>query len=411
MRIPSRISRPRSRPGRAAALVGSLVAALFAITAAPSAWAVLPIKICSVDDRSGAAADTGMQGYQGLQIAVAEINAAGGIAGRKVEVVAYDGKTDPQLTATFATRCAEDDKGLVIIGGNPAAPAAAMIPVATEYSIPYLMLSAGTDNLTDDAVFHFRVGPRNAQDASATADLLAAQGFKRVAMIYNSLPFGVDSAQANTAALEKKKIAIVARQTYDINATDLAPQIANIRNANPDVVLVFPYPADGARVLRTLRQLDVKAPIVVARSALLETMRKLAGEASDGVMIPNTVDPNRADVKKFLADYSAKFGPVQPTMYPVLGYDAARIALQVIAQPKVLQALDQDKLADARKAFRDGMESIGKFKGLQGQEGSAYQFGPKHHHGSPDENWFTFIQVTDKGAKLVKPDMAAFKPK
>ena len=411
MRIPSRISRLRSRPGRAAALVGSLVAAVFAITAAPSAWAVLPIKICSVDDRSGAAADTGMQGYQGLQIAVAEINAAGGIAGRKVEVVAYDGKTDPQLTATFATRCAEDDKGLVIIGGNPAAPAAAMIPVATEYSIPYLMLSAGTDNLTDDAVFHFRVGPRNAQDASATADLLAAQGFKRVAMIYNSLPFGVDSAQANTAALDKKKIAIVARQTYDINATDLAPQIANIRNANPDVVLVFPYPADGARVLRTLRQLDVKAPIVVARSALLETMRKLAGEASDGVMIPNTVDPNRADVKKFLADYSAKFGPVQPTMYPVLGYDAAKIAFQVIAQPKVLQALDQDKLADARKAFRDGMESIGKFKGLQGQEGSSYQFGPKRHHGSPDENWFTFIQVTEKGTKLVKPDMTTFKPK
>ncbi len=412
MSIPSTTSSLRHGSGRSVALAGSLIAAVCAMTFASSAWAVLPIKICSVDDRSGAAADTGMQGYQGLQIAVAEVNAAGGIAGRKVEVVAYDGKTDPQLTATFATRCAEDDKGLVIIGGNPAAPAAAMIPVATEYSIPFLMLSAGTDNLTDEpAPFHFRVGPRNAQDASATADMLAAQGFKRVAMVYNSLPFGVDSAQANTVALEKKKIAIVARQTYDINATDLAPQIANLRNANPDVILVFPYPADGARVLRTLRQLDVKAPIVVARSALLETMRKLAAESSDGVLIPNTVDPARADVKKFLADYSAKFGPVQPTMYPVLGYDAAKIAFQVIAQPKVLEALDKDKLADARKAFRDGLESIGKFKGLQGQEGATYQFGPKRHHGSPDENWFTFIQVTGKGAQLVKPDMAAFKPK
>ena len=387
-------------------------AAAALVASASLVQAAEPIKICSIDDRSGAAADTGMQSYNGLQLAIAEVNAAGGIAGRKVELVSYDGKTDPQLTASFATRCAEDDKGLVIIGGNPAAPAAAMIPVATEYSIPFLMLSAGTDNLTDGpAPFHFRVGPRNGQDAAAIADLLSRQGFTRVAIANNSLPFGTDSAQATAAALEKKKIAIVARQTYDINATDLAPQISNVRNAKPDVVLVFPYPADGARVLRTMRQLDVQAPVVVARSALLETLRKLAGDASDGVLIPNTVDPSRADVKKFMEAYSAKFGTVQPTMYPVLGYDAAKIAFQVIARPKVLEALDKGKLADARKAFRDELESIGRFKGLQGQEGASYQFGPKRHHGSPDENWFTFIQVTDKGTRLVKPELNTFKPK
>lgn len=399
---------------KAAVLCGlaNAMAIALAVAWVPRAQAAEPIRICSIDDRSGAAADTGLQGYNGLQIAIAEVNAAGGIAGHKVELVSYDGKTDPQLTATFATRCAEDDKGLVIIGGNPAAPAAAMIPIATEYGLPFLMLSAGTDSLTEGpAPFHFRVGPRNGQDAVAIADLLAKQGFKRVAIVNNSLPFGTDSAQATAAALDKKKIAIVARQTYDINATDLAPQISNVRNAKPDVVLVFPYPADGARVLRTMRQLDVQAPVVVARSALLETLRKLAGDASDGVLIPNTVDPNRADVKKFLAAYAAKFGPVQPAMYPVLGYDAAKIAFQVIAQPKVLEALDKGKLADARKAFRDGVESIGTFKGLQGQEGASYQFAPKKHHGSPDENWFIFIQVADKGTRLVTPDMNAFKPK
>ncbi len=116
-------------------------------------------------------------------------------------------------------------------------------------------------------------------------------------------------------------------------------------------------------------------------------------------------------MKKFLETYTAKFGSVQPTMYPVLGYDAGKIAMQVIAQPKVLEALDKGKIADARKAFRDGLESIGKFKGLQGHEGATYQFGPKQHHGSPDDKWFTFIQVSDKGARLVKPDLPAFKPK
>ncbi len=409
---------PIHRAGdRTRAAARDRMARLVAVAAAmlicgSAAQAAATIKICSIDDRSGAAADTGIQSYNGLQIAVAQANAAGGVNGHKVEIVAYDGKTDPQLTASYATRCAEDDKGLLIIGGNPAAPAAAMIPVAGEYGLPYLMLSAGTDNLTDEpAPFHFRVGPRNSQDAAAIADLLVAQGFKRVAIANNSLPFGTDSAQASTAALEKKHIAIVSHQTYDINATDLAPQIAAIRNAKPDVVLVFPYAADGARVLRTMKQLGLQVPTIVARSALLETLRKLAADASDGVMIPNTIDPTRVDVKKYLETYKAKFGPVQPTMYPVLGYDAGEIALQVIGQTKVLELLDKGDLAGARKAVRDGIESIGKFKGLQGREGASYVFGPKHHHGSPDENWFTFIQVTDKGTNLVKPDIAAFKPK
>ena len=85
----------------------------------------LPLKICVVDDRSGAAADTGIESLNGLNMVIEPLNAKGGINGRKIEVIAYDGKTDPQLTATFATRCAEDDKALMIIGGSPSAPAAA----------------------------------------------------------------------------------------------------------------------------------------------------------------------------------------------------------------------------------------------------------------------------------------------
>jgi branched-chain amino acid transport system substrate-binding protein len=391
-----------------------LIAAAFALAALVplQASAASPIRICSIDDRSGAAADTGIQSYEGLQLAVDEANAAGGIGGRKIEIIAYDGKTDPQLTATFASRCAEDDKGLLIIGGNPSAPAAAMIPVATEYSIPYFMMSAGTDSLTDlPAPFHYRFGPANRQDGAAIADLMARQGFKRIAIINNSLPFGTDGARTTTAALEKKKLSVLAQQTYDINATDLSPQISNLRNAKPDVLLVFPYPADGARVLRTARQLDLRVPMVVARSALLETMRKLAGETADGVMIPNTVDLTRPDVKKFFATLNARFGLHQPTLYPVIGYDAGKVAIQLMAQPEVLKALDAGNIAAARLAFREALNRIGLFDSLQGEEGSKYEFSAKRHHGPSDEKLFVFIEVAGKGAHLVKANLANFKPK
>ena len=376
-----------------------------------AAWAGTPLKVCYVDDRSGVAADTGIQSFNGFQIAIAEINDAGGINGQKVEVVSYDGKTDPQLTATFASRCAEDDGALAIVGGNPSAPAAAMIPVASEYEIPYLMLSAGTDNLTDmPAPFHFRVGPRNSQDAAAIAELIARQGFKRVALINNSLPFGTDSAHATEAALKASGVQVVIQQTYDINATDLSPQISRLRGANPDVIVVFPYAADGARVLRTLQQQGMSLPRIVARSALLNTLRELAGDASDGVLVPNTVDMQRADVKKFFDSYKTRFGEAQPTMYPVLGYDAAKMFLQALGDPAVQKVLATNELPDARVAVRDALIRNGNYQGLQGHAGASYQFGPERHHGPPDQNWFVFVEVADKGKHLVAADLSTFKP-
>ena len=408
-----KISRNQSAPVTARCSYPSWSAIMLCVLASlgNAAWAGQPLKVCYVDDRSGVAADTGIQSFNGFQIAVAEINDAGGINGNPVEVVAYDGKTDPQLTATFASRCAEDDGALAIVGGNPSAPAAAMIPIASEYEIPYLMLSAGTDNLTDmPAPFHFRVGPRNSQDAAAIAALLAEQGFKRIAVINNSLPFGTDSAHATQAALKEKGIEVVIQQTYDINATDLSPQVSRLRSANPDVVVVFPYAADGARVLRTLQQQGVKLPRIVARSALLSTLRELAGAASDGVLVPNTVDLQRADVKKFFDSYKARFGEAQPTMYPVLGYDAAKMVLQALAQASVQKALAQGELADARLAIRDALVSNGNYLGLQGHTGARYQFGPDRHHGPPDQNWFVFVEVADQGKQLVAADLTTFKP-
>ena len=164
-------------PARHRVIAGAMVGAIAgACTVNASAQTPLPLKICVVDDRSGAAADTGIESLNGINMVIEPLNAKGGINGRKIEVIAYDGKTDPQLTATFASRCAEDDTALMIIGGSPSAPAAAMIPVAAQNSIPYYMLAASANNLTDNAVWHFRFGPKAAQDGIAVADAFAEMG-------------------------------------------------------------------------------------------------------------------------------------------------------------------------------------------------------------------------------------------
>jgi branched-chain amino acid transport system substrate-binding protein len=400
--------RPSVRSLRSAPLLA--LAAMYFVPHA--AAAAVPIKICFVDDRSGAAADTGKLSLEGVELAIDQFNAAGGANGHKAQLVAYDGKTDPQLSATYAQRCAEDDHALLILGGDPTAPAAAMIPIAEDNRIPLFILAATADRLTQPVMpYVFRFGPDSTQEAQAVADLLATQQFKRVALVACSATSGIDYLRAITAALDKRNIPIVIEQTYDINAVDLSPQLANVRNAKPDVVVVIPYPADGARVLRTAQQLGMSLPTVVVRTVLMETLRKLAGDASDGVVTPNTVDISRADVKLLFSHLDTRYGPHQPTLYSVISYDAARVALAIASQPSVLQRLEAGDIAAARQNFRDDVERIGTFEGVQGRKGATYRFTARNHQGPAGDNWYVYTQVTEKGTRLVPANLNTFSPK
>lgn len=389
-------------------VLGALGAVLGVVPVSQAAAADIVFGL--LDDMSMVAAETGQDAMHAIQIAVDEVNNAGGIKGHKVRLVVYDGKQDPQLSSTLATRFAEEDKGLVLIGGNPAVPTAAVIRTANELKVPYFSLSAATDAFTNPSTeYHFRFGPANSQDAVAVSDFIAERGFKRIAIINNSLPYGLDGGGAVERALKARGLQVVAHETYDTNATDLSPQVLKIRTAKPEVVVIWPYPADGGRVLRTLAQYQVDAFRVVARIALYETMRKVAGETGDGALVTNTVDTDRPEVQAFFKTFGARWGDKPPTMYIAMAYDAAKVAIQVAGQPEVLAAWDKGDVAGARAAFKNAVEKIGNFKGLQGSPTASYHFGPNQHQGPPNKDWFVWMGLKD--TKLVKPDLSKVKPK
>lgn len=391
-------------------VLGSCAVA-FAISALPlTAFAANDIVLGLLDDMSSVAAETGQDALHAMQIAIDAVNSRGGIKGHKVRLVSYDGKQDPQLTSTLLTRFAEEDKGLALIGGNPAVPTAAAIRTANELKLPYFSLSAATDAFTNPSTpYHFRFGPANSQDALAVTNFIAERGFKRVAIINNSLPYGLDGGGAVSRALKAKGLDVVAHETYDTNATDLSPQVLKIRAANPEVVVIWPYPADGGRVLRTLAQYKVDAFRVVARIALYETMRKIAAETGDGALVTNTVDVTRPDVQAFFKTFAARWGEKPPTMYIAMAYDAAMVAIEVAGQPEVLAAIDKNDIPGARAAFKEAVERIGKFKGLQGKASASYQFGPQQHQGPPDKDWFVWMEIKD--TKIINADLSRVIPR
>ena len=360
-----------------------------------------------IDDLSALVAEAGNDSLNGVKVAVAEANAAGGVNGKQIKLVVYDGKVDPRLTTSLVTRAIEDDGAIAIFGGNVSGAVPGTIVIANEAKVPFFSMSAAADNFTSPSTpYFFRFGPSNSQDAAAVATLIANSGFKRVGIINNSLPFGLDGASAITAALKARSIEVVINEVYEVNATDVSPQVLKVRQAKPDVIVAWPYPADGGRVLRTMAQLNVATPTIIARVALFEAFRQLAGNTAEGVLVPNTVDTQRADVRAMLDKFAAAHGARPPTMYIAMGYDGAKAAIKAMTDRKVKAALDANNLPAARIALRDAMETVGTFDSLQGTPGNKLKFSAASHQGLQGDSLFVWSEV--RGGKLVKADLKAF---
>lgn len=377
---------------------------------AGSTMAMDEIVIGVVDDLSALVAEAGNDSLNGIKVAVDEANAAGGINGRKIKLVVYDGKVDPQLTSTYVTRLIEDDEAVAVFGGNVSGAVPGTITIVNEDKVPFFSMSAAADNFTDPSTpYFFRFGPSNSQDAGAVADLIARSGYKKVGIINNSLPFGLDGAKAITAALQEKGVEVIINEVYEVAATDVSPQVVKVRDAAPEAVVLWPYPADGGRLLRTMAQLNFKVPSVIARVALFDTFRELAGESANGVLVPNTVDTDRPDVRSMLEKFTAAHGQRPPTMYIAMGYDGARAAIKALGEEKVQAAIRADDLEAARVALRDALESIGTFDSIQGAQGNTLKFTAENHQGLHGDNIFVWAEVRD--GKLQKADIGAFAKK
>jgi branched-chain amino acid transport system substrate-binding protein len=379
---------------------------IVALGVASAAAEPLKLVICHIDDRSGSAADTGIESLNGLKMVIDPLNEAGGIDGQKIELVTYDTKTDPQLAANFGTRCAEDDGGLLIIGGSPSAVANSLVTVANQNKIPLYILAAAAPEVTDNANYQYRFGPKVTQDSMAVADALASNGIKKVAIINNSVPFGISGAASATEELGKKGIEITTQQTYDVAATDVSPQIINVMQTDAEVILVYPYPADGARVIRTIRQMGLKQPVIMPRVGIMKAFRDLAAETGNDVLVPSSVDMTRPEVADFFKDYTGKYGPLALSPSPVQGYDAARLAVEVLKDEKVQEAVKAGDAQAARDAVRDATARHGDFTGLQGTAKGGYRFS-QNHHGPSDDGFFVFVKVAQNGAALEAVDSAA----
>ena len=312
-----------------------------------------PIKIGLITPLTGEVASLGVDILHGAQMKVAEINAAGGIDGRMIELVAEDGRCSGADAASAAQKLINIDKVVAIHGAGCSSETMAAAPIAEAAGIILMSPSSTSPDVTDSGDFIFRTAPNDALKTSAMANYFAEQGFEKVAILSENTDFCQGFATALKADMGEEKI--VFEEVVEPGTKDYRTVITRLSEVEFDVIVTNPQtPPNGALILQQLReqglnQLAIGHDVLDA-SAVLE----IAGEAAEGLQVINmqSMASDTEFGQKFLAEYGE---PQALLTWGAYGYDTLGVLADAIAEAGTEGA-----------AMRDYLYNLEGYNGLVG---------------------------------------------
>jgi branched-chain amino acid transport system substrate-binding protein len=302
------------------------VAALFALPAI----AQDVIKIGVSQPLTGAFAASGNYVTQGAKIAEDDINKAGGVLGRKIQLIVEDNKSNPTEAVGTAEKLIAKDKVPVMMGAWSSTLTLAVMPKLMEYGVPMLVETSSSGKITTSGnPWIFRISPTSEMEAKAFEPIAKQLGIKKVDFLSTNNDFGLGAAQEFAASLGKMGVQIGARETMDPKATDFSAQLAKIKASGGDTVLVTTAVEQITLILKQAKEQQLKARIITSGgSNSPDQLIQQAAEAANGSMhlvfftpwFPEAVK-NPEIAKKFVADWNARKHNVGGLTEGFRGYD------------------------------------------------------------------------------------------
>ncbi len=339
---------------------GKAVEAADASAAAPAAAKDTDdIVIGEVGSLTGSEAAFGISTRNGIELALEEANAAGGVKGRKVRVIVYDDQSKPEEAASATTRLITQDKVKLILGEVASSNSLAMAPIAQDNKIPMITPSSTNPAVTEKGDYIFRVCFIDPFQGFVMAKYAREDlKFKNVAILKD-----VKSAYSVglTEVFEKKfaemggKVAGI--ESYSKGDTDFRSQLTAIKKLKVEGLYVPGYYNDVGIIARQARQLGVKAVLMGGDGWDSDKLFELGGAAIEGSYVSNHYSPEdpSPQVQNFISTYKTKFGSV-PDSLAALGYDAAKVALDAMKRAPDLSG----------PALRDEIAKTKDFAGVAG---------------------------------------------
>jgi branched-chain amino acid transport system substrate-binding protein len=338
-----------------------LYAMVFVSAAFATANAAETIKVGLLAPLTGFAAADGASVKNSVDLAVEKINKAGGLLGKKVELIAYDDRADAKEAVALAQKLIQQDKVIGLVAGSYSMPTRAIAPIFQDEALPLVAAYAIHPDVTKAGDFNFRNGFLGAVEGRAAAytaiELLKA---KKLALLTSDNDFGRTLAEGFNeylAKFAKGKAEVVMALTYPMQEKDFKPYLSKIKEVNPDVIFSSGYYFQTGPVLKQARELGMQTQIIGEEGADSPKTLEIAGDAAEGFIIVTNLnrDDKRPFVQEFLKEYETRF-KIQPDMVGASAYDAFMILVDGIKRSG----------STSGKAVRDAIAATKDYDGLTG---------------------------------------------
>jgi branched-chain amino acid transport system substrate-binding protein len=284
-------------------------------------------------------------------MAIDEINAKGGVDGRKLELRVEDGACDAK-TATAAANKLVTGKIAVSVGGYCSGATLPTLPIFDKAGVPMLIPAANSNELVAQKLPKvFLINGTGTQQADAAMKYMTKTGVKRVALMDDNTSYSKDIADLTAKLLGSGQGPTLAgRDSVTPGESDYSANVNTVLKTNPDFIYWTGYYQEGGLIIRQLRQAGYKGQVMVADGSVDAQLAEIAGGSNaEGVTATMTQTPDTIPgAETWISDYKAKFN-AEPGPYSTQSYDAVRVAAEAItkagstdgaAVTKALEAID-----------------------------------------------------------------------
>ena len=313
------------------------------------------VKLGVLGPLTGASSTYGVAEQNGIQMAVDQVNSAGGVLGQQVTVDVRDDKGDPSTSTTQALDLVQSSGVSALFGPIINTSALAVAQISDQLKVPVM----GTLGATTPVVYPngagqapypwvYRVLVSSPVQVQALVDYGTAHGLKKWAMIYQNDAYGQPTVDDLKAALATDGGSLVSQQAIAVDATDATAQAQAVEASDPDVVLVWMVQAPASKVVSALSALGSTVPIYSSNAQVSPQFYQLAGPLANGIISTGLKAQFDQDptTTAFAAAYKTRFG-IDPTLWSYASYDAANVYFAAVktagsADPTAVQkALNQ----------------------------------------------------------------------
>jgi len=341
--------------------------ALATTAAATTAAAGNEIRIGLMAPLTGGSATLGAAIKRGADMAVEEINAAGGVNGRKIVTIERDDKADPETGINNVRDLIDKEKVFALLGTANTGVGTKQAPIVNQSKVPWVVPVTTGSSITRDpsgqpVSYVFRVSMQDAEQtpfvAAYVADTLKA---KKIALLHDDSGYGTLGRDDLLKALSEKSITPVLVEQFKLNdaADNFNPLLTKVKQSGADVIIMWCLGADAANVRKATKAAGLDIPTIGSWGLSMPPFPNNANGLEAGTIVPQTiaVDTTNPKQKEFFDKYKKKY-TTDSVGFPS-GLTQSYDAMYILAN-----AMKQAGATDSRDKLRDALENFGTYDGV-----------------------------------------------